>query len=66
MLNLSALVKKHATSVALEVKNELGEHLAVSASVYVMSSSSLWALAEEMKAQLEDEIFEKLRNRSPP
>jgi hypothetical protein len=63
MLDLCSLIEKYASVVPLEVKNHLGEHLAISASVFVFSPANLWDMTNEMRTQLEDEIFETLRSK---
>lgn len=60
MLDIPTIVKRHATSVPLEMKNIAGEELSIHACVYVFSATTLHEMVVDLGVELEKEFFAKL------
>ena len=60
-MNINELVNKYATKVPLEVKNEMGAHLAISANCYLFSSSDLMGFVAAVQEESRDAVLDEIR-----
>jgi hypothetical protein len=61
-LDLQKLVRENATSVPLDFKNEYGDHLAISANVYVFASQGLWKFVESIIEHTHEQTLENIKD----